>query len=821
MGKGGRATAAGGGGGEPEQQQQQPPALLESPQFAPFLASDFNAAEFTSRVLAGSRTSAQAQAEELRAGVRSLEGALSAHVLAHHADLLGHARRLADMEHALQDVVLSVSALQAAVTRVRAEVAGPYAAAAAKTRQLANVQATIDALRHLTARLKAVAKLRAALAAAPALLDLAKAAKLVSDVAAISREADLRGIAAAEADEPFLAQAAADIQDQAQAFLIDGMESLSQAKVGSALQVFFNLEQLHQAVDAVLQQHLHELERAFKLALDSRHLSAASGAAPGAGPGGPGGARGLDKLWQCLRAAADCLASGALAVWHLQRVVAKKRDPLSHALFLDALCPPGTPLLTEKYWAEALRVVGDAFAAAARPSKGGFVRDALTGSYPRLVGLLEGAFDRITRESRLKGVPPAAAPEALPALLDAAGPFRDAYLAAGLGRMQEVVGAAFPGSARGLPTPADVQKTIGALHEELKAAGGSAHLAGRVGGTVGKALRLLGDKAEYMAAAGPELRQVALGPGAGGANPAQLRNIALCSQLQEVHRSMLTLLPRLPAPAAAALAAPLEGLQGTAVDAVAPIFKAAMEVLEGHVQAMHGQAWGPPPPPPGGADGAEGAAGAPTAEGGVTETSGYVTALAGAITTFRAEYLNRFIPPLSPAVPSVGSSLAERAAARLLMLWLRHACLLRPLGQGGKLQLAKDMAELQLVVGQGLYQVEAMGPANRCLRAFRALLFTDDAALPGAACLRELPPALVLQHCFSRLPAGVETPAERAGMTPQQFSRWLDQHPAADVIARVAAALDGDAAAAAAAASPGAAAVLGVMRQLCGLPERQ
>jgi hypothetical protein len=31
-----------------------------------------------------------------------------------------------------------------------------------------------------------------------------------------------------------------------QAFLIDGMESLSQAKVGSALQVFFNLEQLQQ-----------------------------------------------------------------------------------------------------------------------------------------------------------------------------------------------------------------------------------------------------------------------------------------------------------------------------------------------------------------------------------------------------------------------------------------------------------------------------------------------------------------------------------------------------------------------------------------------
>lgn len=46
------------------------------------------------------------------------------------------------------------------------------------------------------------------------------------------------------------------------------------------------------------------------------------------------------------------------------------------------------------------------------------------------------------------------------------------------------------------------------MHEELKAAGSSGYLAALVGGSVGKALRLLAEKAEYMAAAGPELRQV-------------------------------------------------------------------------------------------------------------------------------------------------------------------------------------------------------------------------------------------------------------------------------------------------------------------------
>lgn len=75
-----------------------------------------------------------------------------------------------------------------------------------------------------------------------------------------------------------------------------------------------------------------------------------------------------------------------------------------------------------------------------------------------------------------------------------------------------------------------------------------------------------------------------------------------------------------------------------------------------------------------------------------------------------------FIPAPSPNVPSVGSTLAEVAAGRLLMLWVRQACLLRALSQNSKLVLAKDLGEVQLVVGQGLFPLEALGPAHRWVR---------------------------------------------------------------------------------------------------------
>lgn len=115
--------------GQQQQQhnrQHQIAEVLAQPSLQPFLQREFNAAEFTSHVLAASRTTAQAQAEQLKQGVRQLEQALSTHVIANHHELLQHARRLAGTEHSLQDVVLSVSSLQASVKRIRAEVEGPY-----------------------------------------------------------------------------------------------------------------------------------------------------------------------------------------------------------------------------------------------------------------------------------------------------------------------------------------------------------------------------------------------------------------------------------------------------------------------------------------------------------------------------------------------------------------------------------------------------------------------------------------------------------------------------------------------------------------------
>lgn len=55
----------------------------------------------------------------------------------------------------------------------------------------------------------------------------------------------------------------------------------------------------------------------------------------------------------------------------------------------------------------------------------------------------------------------------------------------------------------------------------------------------------------------------------------------------------------------------------------------------------------------------------------------------------RSEYLSHFHPPPSPSVASFVSALTERMASRVLLFFVRHASLVRPLSAEGKLRLAK------------------------------------------------------------------------------------------------------------------------------------
>jgi hypothetical protein len=262
---------------------------------------------------------------------------------------------------------------------------------------------------------------------------------------------------------------------------------------------------------------------------------------------------------------------------------------------------------------------------------------------------------------------------------------------------------------------------------------------------------------------------------------------------------------RLPPAAADALAGPLADLQAAALEAVAPTFRALVETAEELLLQMHSA---PAYSPAAGGSGEEDGGGEP----GVTDTSAFMRDLARHLAHSRLEYLSKFNPSPASPIPSVARALVERMAARLVLFAVRHASLLRPLPQAGKLQLAKDLAELEAAVGQQLLPLEQLGGPARALRAFRRLLFLEAADLEGSPLLKELPRPEVLHHLYSRAPSALESPHVRSGLTPTQYSLWLDGHSQEETLKFIRTALE--ACASKAKGAEGADQLLPLMRRL-------
>jgi hypothetical protein len=158
--------------------------------------------------------------------------------------------------------------------------------------------------------------------------------------------------------------------------------------------------------------------------------------------------------------------------------------------------------------------------------------------------------------------------------------------------------------------------------------------------------------------------------------------------------------------------------------------------------------------------------------------SPYMEVLQTCILHFRSEFLCRLLPSSANATTAGAETICTRLvrsmASRVLIFFIRHASLARPLSESGKLRMARDMAELELAVGQNLFPVEQLGAPYRALRAFRPLIFLETSQLGASPLLQDLPPSVILHHLYSRGPDELQSPLQRNRLTHVQYSLWLD-----------------------------------------------
>ncbi|XP_053718104.1 conserved oligomeric Golgi complex subunit 5 isoform X2 [Synchiropus splendidus] len=754
-------------------------SLLKDECYTDFLSEEFDVKTYTAQAI--HHAVIAEQLAKLAQGISQLDKELHSQVVARHEDLLAQATGIESLEGVLQMMQTRISALQAAVDRIRAKIVDPYNKIVARITQLARLQVACDLLRRIIRILYLSKRLQVQLQGGSR--EITKAAQSLNELDYLSQGVDLSGIEVIENDLLLISRARLEVENQAKRLLEQGTEIQNPTQVGTALQAFYNLGTLRETISSVVGGYRTTIQDNIASALDIKGLTQPTNprGAPGRAvlptPGGSAAFRAA--LWTNLEKLMDQICAACRQVQHLQKVLMKKRDPVTHVCFIDEIIKDGQPDILYTFWNDVTNSLSEQFHKATEASS--FLKQAFEGEYPKLLRLYNELWRRLQQYSdSLHGALTSGAglditldispsetdgldlfthgkqdynPEK--ALKDSLLPYEAAYLSKSLSRLFDPINLVFPMGGRNPPSNDELDSIIKTISSELNVAAIDPNLALAVAKNAAKTVQLFCVKSEQLLCTQGDASQV-IGPLTEG----QRRNIAVVNSLYRLQQAVAKIVSGLsatPPAAAEALSSSLEAVQVLMGNAVQPLLQSVSDSIEAIIITLHqedfsGQVSSPDKPD--------------------VPCSLYMKELQGFISRVMSDYFRHF-----QCVDFIYES-CESIAQRAIELFVRHASLLRPLGEGGKMRLAADFAQMEMAVAPMCRRVSDLGKPYRMLRSFRPLLFQTSNLICSSPAVGELIPFSTLLHfLFSRAPPELKSPHQRTEWSVARYSQWLDDHP--------------------------------------------
>ncbi|XP_067324913.1 conserved oligomeric Golgi complex subunit 5 [Anolis sagrei] len=777
----GKRSAAGSGGMPEAPPEPAVGELLGDECYADFLREDFDVKAYTSQSI--HQAVIAEQLAKLAQGISQLDKELHLQVVARHEDLLAQATGIESLEGVLQMMQTRISALQSTVDRIRAKIVDPYNKIVSRTEQLARLQAACDLLRRIIRILYLSKRLQGQLQGGSR--EITKAAQSLNELDYLSQGIDLSGIEVIENDLLFIARARLEVENQAKRLLEQGIETQNPTQVGTALQVFYNLGTLKVTITNVVDGYCTTLEENISNALDIKILTQPSQTVARGGPGRatmptPGNTAAFRAaLWTNMEKLMDQICAACGQVQHLQKVLSKKRDPVTHVCFIDELAKDGQSDILYTFWTAVTQVLSSQFQKATDSSM--FLKQAFEGEYPKLLRLYNDLWKRLQQYSEniqrnfitngsaehfaeLQQIEDDTQdifiqkkqdydPEI--ALKDSLQAYEAAYLSKSLSRLFDPINLVFPPGGRNPPSTDELDSIIKTIASELNVAAVDPNLSLAVSKNVAKTIQLFGVKSEQLLSTQGDASQV-IGPLTEG----QRRNVAVVNSLYRLHQSVLKVVSSqsaFPAASEETVSTALKTVHDLMGNAVQPLLNSVGDSIEAIIITMHQEDFSGSLPTSGKPD---------------IPCSLYMKELQGFISRVMNDYFRHF-----ECYDFVYES-TEAIAQRAIEIFIRNASLLRPLGEGGKMRLAADFAQMELAVAPLCRRVSDLGKSYKLLRSFRPMLFQTSEHIASSPAVGDVIPfSTVIQFLFTRAPPELKSPFQRAEWTIARYSRWLDDHP--------------------------------------------
>jgi len=479
-------------------------------------------------------------------------------------------------------------------------------------------------------------------------------------------------------------------------------------------------------------------------------------------------------LWSRVEALEASIRTWSLRVWNLQRVLSKKRDPVSHVCFAELVYSapgrrragpssareqggPQVETVFEGFWHRMTGALHGEIEKAARAYP--FVRSVLgVQDYPKLRALFRTLPARLAQRTAGKSVAGIGnTNEEVQAILRALQPLLEVFLAQSHHRLKETVEVMFPrkdgdsgfkAKQSALPTRSDLFTFAKTVSQELAAARGDPDLGTVIARGAGNAISLFANKAQEIVETGEGAAGFsahrghdANGRGTGqGTNKASKSNAASSAApdgntqtpVQAHNVAVLSLALRLlgyvremPEKTtssnaerrdtvvrnkAVALRDAEERLLAVAQAILGDYLAAAARYLASEIARIHLENFNHTSDLPG--------------QDGMADSSPFMSAFSAAVQSVRVHHLNS-LPKGDPTVVAC----CDQLQARVLSLFARHVVLVRPVNALGRMRLANELAQFELSVeplalSENTKLARLGGPYTE-LRALRQLLFVE------------------------------------------------------------------------------------------------
>ncbi|ESO82323.1 hypothetical protein LOTGIDRAFT_198052 [Lottia gigantea] len=748
--------------------------------FQQFLNEEFDVKAHANRLI--QTVAISEQLGKLAEGISLLDREIHSQIVTHHGDLLSQATSVETLEGVLQMMQTRIQSLLAAMDRVRSKVNEPYNKILARTTQLRHLQETCDILRRIIRIIYLSKRLHGQLQGGSR--EITKAAQSLNELDYVCEGVDLTGIEIIEQDRRFCKQARKEVESQAQKMLEQGMETQNQAQVSTSLQVFHNLGSLHNVVDKVVLSVKETLHSNIRTGLDAKLISTSQSnkGAPGRAamptPGNTAAFRAT--LWTNMEKLMDNIYASCAQIQHLQKVLVKKRDPVTHVCFIEELAMHrnGDVNFMQEFWESVTAMLLTEFTDAASGSP--FLKQAFEGEYPKLLRLYNDLWKRLHQFSvsmvtASSNLDPGLTDDdgshdnfflvsarsnskdtydSEMALRNTLSKFETAYLSKSLSRLHDPINLVFSSNVNP-PTPEEVENIIKTINSELNVSTVDNKLSITVAKNVANTIKLFCVKSEQLLATGGEASQV-IGPPTVG----QTRNAAVVNTLYQLHDSVTKVVEGIKHFPVEAIDSIIESQKGIIVlmgSAINPLLSSILDALEAIILTIHQEDF---------------SGGAPPAGQTEAPCSLYMRELQGFVSRCSIEYISQF-----HCQQFIMESL-QPLACRCTELFIRHASLIRPIGDGGKLRLAADFAQMELAISPFCRRISDMGKTYKLLRAFRPLLFqTTEHLIKSPAIGEIIPYSAVLHYLFARAPVELKSPHQASDWSISRYSQWLESHP--------------------------------------------